>query len=113
MAFFKFFSKEKKETLDRGLEKTKTGVFSKIKRAFLGRKTIDADFLDELEEIFITGDVKYHDFTSSNHRIIIANIGHYESEQYTKEIFADIIASLHPDFEVKYANEEQNQVKYI
>ncbi|MGN0219669.1 MAG: signal recognition particle-docking protein FtsY [Muribaculaceae bacterium] len=57
MAFFKFFSKEKKETLDRGLEKTKTGVFSKIKRAFLGRKTIDADFLDELEEIFITGDV--------------------------------------------------------
>lgn len=57
MAFFKFFSKEKKETLDRGLEKTKTGVFSKIKRAFLGRKTIDADFLDQLEEIFITGDV--------------------------------------------------------
>ena len=57
MAFFNFFSKEKKETLDRGLEKTKTGVFSKIKRAFLGRKTIDADFLDQLEEIFITGDV--------------------------------------------------------
>ncbi len=57
MGFFSFFSKEKKETLDKGLEKTKTGVFSKIKRAFIGRKTIDDDFLDELEEIFITSDV--------------------------------------------------------
>ena len=57
MGFFKFFSKEKKETLDKGLEKTKTGVFSKIKRAIIGRKTIDDDFLDELEEIFITSDI--------------------------------------------------------
>lgn len=57
MGLFSFFSKEKKETLDKGLEKTKTGVFEKIKRAFVGRKTIDDDFLDELEEIFITSDV--------------------------------------------------------
>lgn len=57
MGLFSFFSKEKKETLDKGLEKTKTGVFDKIKRAFIGRKTIDDDFLDELEEIFITSDV--------------------------------------------------------
>ena len=57
MGLFSFFSKEKKETLDKGLEKTKTGVFDKIKRAFVGRRTIDDDFLDELEEIFITSDV--------------------------------------------------------
>lgn len=62
MGFFsKFFSKkekpENKETLDKGLEKTKQGVFSKIKRAFVGRRTIDEDFLDELEEIFVTSDV--------------------------------------------------------
>lgn len=59
MGFFKnLFSKEKKqETLDKGLEKTKEGLFGKIKRAFVGRKTIDDDFLDELEEIFITSDV--------------------------------------------------------
>ncbi len=58
MGFFKsIFSREKKETLDKGLEKTKEGVFSKLKRAFIGRKTIDDDFLDELEEIFITSDV--------------------------------------------------------
>jgi len=57
MGLFKIFSKEKKETLDKGLAKTKTGVFDRIKRAFVGRKTIDDDFLDELEEIFITSDV--------------------------------------------------------
>lgn len=57
MGFFKFFSKDKKETLDKGLEKTKQGVFSKIARALAGKKTVDDDFLDELEEIFITSDV--------------------------------------------------------
>lgn len=57
MAFFGLFKKEKKETLDKGLEKTKEGVFSKLKRVFAGRRTIDDDFLDELEEIFISSDV--------------------------------------------------------
>ncbi len=57
MVFFKFFSKEKKETLDKGLERTKQGVFSKIARAVAGRSRIDDDFLDDLEEIFITSDV--------------------------------------------------------
>lgn len=56
-SFKSIFSKEKKETLDKGLEKTKEGVFGRLKRAFLGRRTIDDDFLDELEEIFITSDV--------------------------------------------------------
>lgn len=57
MGLFDFFSKKKKDTLDRGLERTKTGLLDKIKRAFVGRSTIDDDFLDELEEIFITSDV--------------------------------------------------------
>ena len=57
MGLFNFFSKEKKQTLDKGLEKTKTGVFSKIARAIAGKKTIDDDFLDNLEEIFITSDI--------------------------------------------------------
>ena len=57
MGIFDFFKKEKKETLDKGLEKTKEGVFSKLKRAFAGRRTIDYVFLDELEEIFISSDV--------------------------------------------------------
>lgn len=57
MGFFNFFSKEKKETLDKGLEKTKQGLFGKLKRAVAGRSKIDDDFLDNLEEVFITSDV--------------------------------------------------------
>ncbi|HAP50184.1 MAG: signal recognition particle-docking protein FtsY [Muribaculaceae bacterium] len=58
MGFFKnIFSKEKKETLDKGLEKTKQGVFAKITRAIAGKSTIDDDVLDNLEEVFITSDV--------------------------------------------------------
>lgn len=57
MRLFSLFSKEKKQTLDKGLEKTKTGVFGKIARAIAGKKTIDDEFLDNLEEIFITSDI--------------------------------------------------------
>ena len=48
MGFFNFFSKEKKQTLDRGLQKTKEGVFGKLRRALTGRRTVDDFFLDEL-----------------------------------------------------------------
>lgn len=57
MGIFSFFSKEKKETLDKGLERTKQGVFSKIARAIAGKSKIDDEFLDNLEEVFITSDV--------------------------------------------------------
>ncbi|MDY6293458.1 MAG: signal recognition particle-docking protein FtsY [Bacteroidales bacterium] len=57
MGFFKFFSKEKKETLDSGLNKTKEGIFSKLKKAVAGKSTIDDEVLDNLEEVFITSDV--------------------------------------------------------
>lgn len=58
MAFFKnWFSKEKKETLDKGLERTKEGLWGKLTRAIAGRTSIDDEFLDDLEEIFITSDV--------------------------------------------------------
>ncbi|MEN8839102.1 MAG: signal recognition particle-docking protein FtsY [Flavobacteriales bacterium] len=55
--FKKIFSKEKKETLDKGLEKTKESVFSKLSRAVAGKSTVDSDVLDELEEALITSDV--------------------------------------------------------
>lgn len=58
MGFFnKLFSREKKEKLDQGLEKTKEGVWSKITRAVAGKSTIDDEVLDNLEEVFITSDV--------------------------------------------------------
>ena len=57
MGFLDFFSKEKKETLDKGLEKTKEGVFLKLARLVAGRTTVDDDLLDDLEEVLITSDV--------------------------------------------------------
>lgn len=57
MGLFSIFSKEKKEVLDKGLEKTKTSVFSKIARAVAGKTQVDADVLDNLEEVLITSDV--------------------------------------------------------
>lgn len=57
MGLFSFFSKEKKESLDKGLEKTKENLFSKITRAVIGKSTVDAEVLDNLEEVLVTSDV--------------------------------------------------------
>lgn len=57
MGLFSFFSKDKKEVLDKGLEKTKTSVFSKIARAVAGKSVVDDEVLDNLEEVLITSDV--------------------------------------------------------
>jgi len=57
MGIFNFFSKEKKETLDQGLSKTKESVFSKINRAVAGKSKVDDEVLDNLEEVLITSDV--------------------------------------------------------
>ena len=58
MSFFKnIFSKEKKETLDKGLEKTKSSFFSKLTKAVAGKSTVDDDVLDELEEVLVSSDV--------------------------------------------------------
>lgn len=57
MALFGLFSKEKKQTLDKGLEKTKTSVLEKLSRAITGKSKIDDEVLDNLEEVLITSDV--------------------------------------------------------
>jgi fused signal recognition particle receptor len=58
MSFFKkFFNKEKKEDLDKGLEKTKSSFFNKLSKAVAGKSTVDDEVLDELEQILISSDV--------------------------------------------------------
>ncbi len=57
MGLFNFFNKNKQETLDKGLEKTKTSVFDKLARAVAGKSKVDDDVLDNLEEVLITSDV--------------------------------------------------------
>ncbi|MFM9051985.1 MAG: signal recognition particle-docking protein FtsY [Bacteroidota bacterium] len=57
MGLFGLFSKEKKESLDKGLEKTKSSIFSRIAKSVIGKSSVDAEVLDELEEILVTSDV--------------------------------------------------------
>jgi len=57
MGFFDFFSNEKKESLDKGLEKTKDNFFTKLSKSIVGKSTVDDDVLDDLEEILIGSDV--------------------------------------------------------
>ncbi len=60
MGIFNFFSKDKKESLDQGLAKTKESFFSKITKAIVGKSTVDAEILDNLEEVLISSDVGVH-----------------------------------------------------
>lgn len=64
-------------------------------------------------QIYITGDVRYHNFTENRDRIIVANIGHFESEHFTKEIFRDIIQKKFPNFAAYYAEKEKNPINYL
>ncbi len=58
MSLFKnIFSSQKKETLDKGLEKTKTSFFSKLSKAVAGKSKVDDDVLDNLEEVLVSSDV--------------------------------------------------------
>lgn len=57
MGFFDFFTGKKKEALDKGVEKTRENVFTKIANVIVGKKSVDDDVLDELEEVLITSDV--------------------------------------------------------
>jgi fused signal recognition particle receptor len=57
MGIFNLFSKDKQATLDKGLEKTKTNVFSKLSRVVVGKSKVDEEVLDELEEVLVSSDV--------------------------------------------------------
>lgn len=63
-------------------------------------------------DIFITADFKYHQFFDADGKIVIADIGHYESEQYTGEIFKDIINKKFPNFATLLSNLSTNPVNY-
>lgn len=57
MGLLSFFTKEKKESLDKGLEKTKTSLFSRITKAIVGKSSVDAEVLDQLEDILVSADI--------------------------------------------------------
>ncbi|MBB6610296.1 Nif3-like dinuclear metal center hexameric protein [Pontibacter sp. Tf4] len=63
-------------------------------------------------DAFVTGDVKYHEFFDAEGQLMIADIGHYESEVYTKEIFYDTISKNFPNFAVYLSNVNTNPIRY-
>ena len=64
-------------------------------------------------DVFITGEAKYNDFYDVEDRILLAVIGHYESEVCTKDIFYNIISKKFPTFAVHFSNVNSNPVKYL
>ena len=95
MGFFSFFSKEKKETLDKGLSKTKESFFGKIARAIAGKTKVDDEVLDNLEEILITSDVGVETTLKIIERIEKrAAAEKYMSTQELNHILRDEISTL-------------------
>lgn len=64
-------------------------------------------------DAFVTGEIKYHEFFGNDDSILLAEIGHYESEQYTKDIFCEIITKKFPTFACYYTKVETNPINYL
>ncbi|MFO8002054.1 MAG: Nif3-like dinuclear metal center hexameric protein [Marinilabilia sp.] len=64
-------------------------------------------------DIFVSADFKYHQFAEADDKIVIADIGHYESEQFTKEVFFELLTKKFPNFAVRLSNVSTNPIKYF
>ena len=64
-------------------------------------------------DIYITADMKYHEFFDANGRMVIADIGHYESEQFTIDLLKEILEQKFPTFAVLKTTIETNPVRYF
>lgn len=64
-------------------------------------------------DIFITGDYKYHQFFDAENQIVIADIGHFESEQFTKELFYEIVTNKFSKFAIRLTDVQTNPVKHL
>lgn len=64
-------------------------------------------------DAFITGEIGYHDYFSAEEQILLVEAGHYETEQYTKDIFCDIITKKFPNFAVRYTKVGTNPINYL
>lgn len=76
--------------------------------AFLARQAVASG-----ADAFLTGEIRYHDYFEFCDRILMAEFGHYETEQYTKEIFYSIITKKFRNFAVHYTKVETNPINYL
>jgi len=63
-------------------------------------------------DVFVTGDLKYHQFFEAEDRLVLMDIGHYESEQFTRELFYDVLQKNFPKFAVRLSETVTNPIKY-
>lgn len=64
-------------------------------------------------DVFITADLKYHQFFEAESRIVLADIGHFESEQFTKEVFYELLTKKFPKFAIRLSGVDTNPVNYL
>ncbi len=64
-------------------------------------------------DVFVTSDVKYHQFFEAENKVVIADIGHYESEQFTKNLLADYLTKKIPNFAIRLSESNTNPIKYL
>ena len=64
-------------------------------------------------DVFVTGDFKYHQFFDAEGKIVVMDIGHFESEQFTRELFYDLLKKKLPKFAVRLAETVTNPIKYF
>jgi dinuclear metal center YbgI/SA1388 family protein len=64
-------------------------------------------------DVFLTGDVKYHQFFETEGEIVLMDIGHFESEQFTRELFYDLLMKKFPKFAIRLSEAETNPIKYF
>jgi len=104
-----------KTSLNASLLKYTPGKSQNIKKIAIcggsGSFLID-DAINSKADVFITGDLKYHDFTDSSGKIMLVDPGHFETEQFTKDIFYDIIQKKMPKFAVRISETCTNPIKY-
>ena len=72
-----------------------------------------SDAISAKADVYISGDFKYHEFFDAQNRILIADIGHFESEQFTKDIFFEIITKKMPTFAVQISDIKTNPINYL
>ena len=110
------FLQELKKIFSTGCIKHTALLGKKIKKvavsagagSFLLRKAISSG-----ADIFVSGDFKYHQFFDAEGRIIIADIGHFESEQFTRELFYELLTKKFPKFAVHLSDVNTNPIKYF
>jgi dinuclear metal center YbgI/SA1388 family protein len=64
-------------------------------------------------DVLVTGDMKYHQFFEAEGKLVVMDIGHFESEQFTRELFYDLLMKKFPKFAVRLSETEENPIKYF